>query len=76
MDVIGRSAVNNEVETHVVEFWPKPSKDVLDHEVPQVTSCVSNSAAVALESAFHSVGWPARALTLKSRVDRVYLTAR
>ena len=46
-------------EAYVVEFWPKPAKDVAEHEEPQV----------------HAIGWPARALTLHSRVERIYITA-
>lgn len=63
-------------ESHVVEFWPKPFKEVLDHEIPQTTTCNSPASAIALEERFHAIGWPARALTLTSRVDRLHLTSK
>jgi hypothetical protein len=63
------------IESHVVEFWSKPFKDVQDHEMPHTTVCNSPGAAVALESRFHAIGWPARALTLATRVERLALTS-
>lgn len=66
---------NKEVETHVVEFWPKPFKSVGDKEVPQLTTCVDAQSAVALEASFHAIGWPARAMTLQTRVERRHLTS-
>lgn len=65
-----------EIETHVVEFWPKPFKEVRDHEVPQSTSCDGAAEAVALEAKFHELGWPARAVTLQIRVERLLLTGK
>ncbi len=66
---------NTEAETHVVEFWPKPFKSVGDKEIPQSTTCVDAQSAVALEASFHAIGWPARAVTLQARVDRIHLTS-
>jgi hypothetical protein len=62
-------------ESHVVEFWSKPFKEVMDHEAPQTTACESAASAIALEARFHGVGWPARALTLIGRVERLHLTS-
>jgi hypothetical protein len=64
-----------ESESYVVEFWAKPFKDIGDKEVPQTTVCVSMDACVALESKFHEVGWPARAILLRESVARNYLTS-
>lgn len=63
-------------EKHVVEFWSKPFKEVMDHEVPQVTECECAASAVALEARFHGIGWPARAVTLNTRVERLHLTGK
>lgn len=63
-------------ETHIVEYWSKPFAEVQDHEVPHSTECDSATDAVALESKFHAIGWPARALTLTTRVERVNLTSK
>ena len=62
-------------ENHVVEFWPKPMKDVNDHEIPHTATCESAASAIALEARFQGVGWPARALTLTNRVERINLTS-
>lgn len=64
------------VESHVVEFWSKPFKDVQDHEVPHTTICQSAADAIVLESRLHAIGWPARAVTLATRVERVCLTGK
>ena len=64
------------VESHIVEFWSKPFKDVQDHEAPQTTVCSSVAEAIVLESRFHTIGWPARALTLATRVERINLTGK
>lgn len=63
------------IESHVVEFWSKPFKEVQDHEVPHTTVCNSPADAIVLESRLHAIGWPARALTLANRVDRLNLTS-
>jgi hypothetical protein len=63
-------------ESHVVEFWSKPFKEVQDHEVPHVTVCLTVAEAIVLESRLHAIGWPARALTLATRVDRLNLTSK
>ena len=57
-------------ESHVVDFWCKPFRKVQDHEVPQTTVCNSVEEAIALESRFHTIGWPARAMTLATYVAR------
>lgn len=66
----------NVIETHVVEFWTKPSNSVDDKEEPQSTLCADAQSAIALEASFHAIGWPARALTLQTHVDRLMLTSR
>lgn len=63
-------------DAYVVEFWPKPFADVLKDDQPQVTTCDSPASAIALEGRFHGIGWPARALTLTSRIDRFNLTSK
>lgn len=63
------------VESHVVEFWSKPFKEVQDHESPHTTVCNSVAEAIVLESSFHAIGWPARALKLATRVERLNLTS-
>lgn len=68
--------MKNPSESHVVEFWPKPFADVLKDEKPQSTACDSPASAIALEGRFHAIGWPARALTLTSRIDRLNLTSK
>jgi hypothetical protein len=72
----GKTMPKNKTETHVVEFWPKPFKEVQDHEIPQTTECESPESAIALEARFHGIGWPARALTLNRRTDRLNLTSK
>lgn len=62
-------------ENYVVEFWPKPMEEVKDHEIPYTTSCENAASAIALEARFHDTGWPARALTLMNRVERINLTS-
>lgn len=69
------SMPKSETENHVVEFWPKPFKDVKDHEIPQSTSCADAASAIALEAKLHDIGWPARALSLTNRVKRTLLTS-
>lgn len=63
-------------ESHVVEFWSKPFKEVQGHDVPHVTECVTVDEAIVLESRLHAIGWPARALTLANRVERINLTSK
>lgn len=61
------------VEKHTVEFWPKPVANVQDNETPQVTECVDENAALALQSTFHKIGWPARSVTLRVSTQRIYV---
>ena len=65
-----------DTETFVVEFWAKATNEVGEHEKPQTTVCESMDASVALESKFHEIGWPARAILLKQHTERNYLTSR
>lgn len=65
----------NKSQIHVVEFWPKPFKEVMPLEILQTTECDSAAGAIALESSFHAIGWPARALALTNRIERVNLTS-
>ena len=63
-------------ETHIVEFWPSKVALVEAHELPQSTVCENEIEAISLELKFHSIGWPARAVTLRPSVQRVYLTSK
>lgn len=62
-------------ESHVVEFWSKPFKEVQNNEHPHTTVCNSVAEAIVLESRLHAIGWPARALTLITHVERLNLTS-
>lgn len=65
-----------EEEIHAVEFWPAAFKDVGEKEVHQTTLCKTPQEAIDLEEKFHAIGWPARAVTLQTRMERIHLTSR
>ena len=64
------------MEKHVVEYWTH-SKGYGDNtEQPFTTECESAAIAIELEAKFHAIGWPARALLLKFKTDRILLTSK